>query len=191
MIEVDETVEQARRGSREAFSTLIRRYQGAVRGYVARYVRDRETVNDIAQDTFLAAHRQLGSYRNDAPFLPWLLGISRRLVVNHLRVQMRRRRHEAGGGVVALVARWHADALDTQRDPRDLERELAALRSCVEHLPGTSAGVVAAFYFEHKSTAEIGALLGRTEKAVRMLLLRVRGALRDCVHRRISLEEAS
>src|SRR5262245_43552482 len=88
-------IQKSLAGSTEAFSELVRLHQAAVRAYVARYVRSRDVVADIAQESFLSAHRGLGSYGGEAPFRLWLLGIARRAVADFLREELRRR--EQGG----------------------------------------------------------------------------------------------
>jgi RNA polymerase sigma-70 factor (ECF subfamily) len=182
---VSEMVERARAGSREAFSWLLRRFHGPVRGYLSRYLSDAETVNDVAQDTFFAVHKQLANYRGDAPFLTWVIAIGRRRLADQLRDDVRRTRRD-GNRFDLLMAASASDALASDESTRRaLERELAALEGCLGRLPPTSASVVDAFYFRHESAAQIGASLGRSEKAVRMLLLRVRGALRTCVGRQL------
>lgn len=46
----EELLEQSRRGSTQAFAGIVRQYQSCVRAYLARYVRDQDAVEDLAQD---------------------------------------------------------------------------------------------------------------------------------------------
>jgi RNA polymerase sigma factor (sigma-70 family) len=95
-------VEEARGGSAEAFSELVRVHHAPVRAYLARYVRDRETADDLAQETFLSAFRSLPTWRGDAPLRMWLLGIARNRALTHLRDEERRRsdrRHKKGRAI--------------------------------------------------------------------------------------------
>ena len=59
----EELLEQTRRGSSDAFSRLVRHYQSRVRGYLARFIRDQDVVEDLAQDTFVRAYRGIGEFR--------------------------------------------------------------------------------------------------------------------------------
>jgi DNA-directed RNA polymerase specialized sigma24 family protein len=70
----------------------------------------------------------------------------------------------------------------------DRDRELAALQRCLKELPGPTARIVSAHYFEARTAAAIADELGRTPSAVRMTLLRVRGALRACIEKRMTAE---
>jgi len=179
-------VEEARGGSAEAFSQLVRVHHAPVRAYLARYVRDRETADDLAQETFLGAFRSLPTWRGDAPLRMWLLGIARNRALTHLRDEERRRAH-AAESVDAIVA-----SLLTRRIENDVpavhERRLAALRSCMESLPAASAGVVDQYYFKGRTAAELAQESGRKESAIWMALMRARLALRACVEGKLATE---
>jgi RNA polymerase sigma-70 factor (ECF subfamily) len=55
------------------------------------YLVDRQSADDLTQETFLRAHRALGSFRGDAPVRSWLLTIARRVCAAELDARARRR----------------------------------------------------------------------------------------------------
>jgi len=67
---------EARAGSRLALSRLIDRHQQAVRAFLRRVAVDREDAEDLAQETFVTAWTQLGSWRGQSTVRAWLLGIA-------------------------------------------------------------------------------------------------------------------
>jgi len=74
---------------RAAFGELVRRHQSAVRRFLRHLAGgDAALADDLAQETFLQAHRSLARYRGDAAFATWLLGIAH----NHWRNARRRQR---------------------------------------------------------------------------------------------------
>lgn len=74
---------------RAAFGELVLRHQSAVRHFLRHLTRgDAALADDLAQDTFIQAHRSLARYRGDAAFATWLLGIAH----NHWRNARRRQR---------------------------------------------------------------------------------------------------
>jgi len=85
----------ARAGSREAFTNLLRIHQSRIRSYLGRFVRDRDVVDDLAQETFLSTYQSLSTYREEVPFRMWMLGIARHRVLRYLRELQRRRAHES------------------------------------------------------------------------------------------------
>jgi len=52
----------------EAFTELVRLHQAKIRAYIGRFLRDDELVDDLAQETFVAAFRGLSKFGHDAPF---------------------------------------------------------------------------------------------------------------------------
>src|SRR5437899_348867 len=92
--ETSKLVADVRSGSKEAFSHLVRLHQAKVRCYLGRFVRGADAVDDLAQETFIAAYRSIAAYRQDSSVAHWLLGIARNLALKHLRDDQRRRSHE-------------------------------------------------------------------------------------------------
>lgn len=77
---------------REAFGELVRRHQSAVRNFLRHLTRgDAALADDLAQETFLQAHRSLRRFRGEAGFSTWLLGIAH----NHWRNARRKQRDHA------------------------------------------------------------------------------------------------
>ena len=80
-------VDEAIAGSPDAFETLVRRYQTRVVSYVLAIVRDTGEAEDVAQETFIRAHRSLGRFRSESSFKTWLYTIA----TNTARTALERR----------------------------------------------------------------------------------------------------
>jgi len=74
----DDTLAQlATAGDTAAFGALVRVYQSKVRGFLRRLTRgDAALADDLAQETFLEAHRKVAQYRGEGSFGSWLCGIA-------------------------------------------------------------------------------------------------------------------
>ena len=173
--------------SAEAFGTLLREHQGRVRAYLRRYIADPASADDVAQETFLTAYRRLADRDPASPVELWLLGIARNRALRWLRDERRRRARETS--LASRLVDWSAERLDADGGRlEDREREVTALRQCLAGLPDHGSALIASFYYRRLSSAEIARREGRTESAVRMTLLRLRDALRQCVRLRIAGE---
>ncbi len=85
-------VEQCLGGRKDAFAGLVRRYQDAVYNLAYRWTGDRDAAADLAQETFIRAYRNLGSFRADRSFRNWVLAICANLARNRFRSEKRRQR---------------------------------------------------------------------------------------------------
>jgi len=179
-VDVQGLLDRAKTGAPEALGQLVELFQQPVRIYLARLVRRPDVVDDLAQEVFLTAFKSLADHAKGRPLLPWLLGIARHRALHHLRGESKRLQRE-GGNLDAVLTGWRLAEASSPSEPIDLPDELAALRACLDKLPARHRDVVRAYYFDDQTAVEIGGRLGRTPSGVRMLLLRVRSALAECL----------
>ncbi len=79
---------------RHAFSELVRRHQSAVRATLRRLTAGNHALaDDLAQDTFMLAYRNLKSFRQEARFPTWLY----RIATNAFLADARKRKEELLG----------------------------------------------------------------------------------------------
>ena len=73
----DVLIERIQAGDETAFDLLYTRYFPRVFSFVARRIANRADVEETVQEIFLAVFSSLGSYRREASFASWVLGIAR------------------------------------------------------------------------------------------------------------------
>lgn len=154
---------------RAAFGELVRRHQPMVRGFLRRMLGGApELADDLAQETFIKAHRGLRGFRGGAQFSSWLCAIA----ANELRAEWRRRERRAE----FLDEEPGADLADAS-DPaeaRDLAGALAALSE--------SQRAALVLCFEHGLThEEAAAALGCPLGTLKSHISRGRARLRALV----------
>lgn len=71
-----DVVAQVQGGDREAFGILVARYQKMVFSLAQRMTGSPEEAQDVVQNSFLNAFRQIGNFRGDASFKTWVYGIA-------------------------------------------------------------------------------------------------------------------
>lgn len=72
-----ELAREAAAGGDAAFAALVRLHQSKLRGFLLRMTRgDHALADDLAQDTFLEAHRKITGYRGEGSFAGWLYAIA-------------------------------------------------------------------------------------------------------------------
>jgi RNA polymerase sigma-70 factor, ECF subfamily len=72
-----ELVRRAQEGDGGALELLVRRHEGPVYRFLVSYMGDEDAAADVAQDTFVKAMSNLGTFRGDAAFRTWLMAIAR------------------------------------------------------------------------------------------------------------------
>tara|TARA_A100000164_G_scaffold369178_1_gene393356 strand:+ start:9100 stop:9687 length:588 start_codon:yes stop_codon:yes gene_type:complete len=74
-------------GNEGSLELLIRRHQQRIFNFIFSKVLDRETAEDIFQDTFIKVVKTLknGVYNEEGKFLPWVMRISHNLIIDHFR----------------------------------------------------------------------------------------------------------
>jgi RNA polymerase sigma-70 factor (ECF subfamily) len=174
-----ELLQRARRGDREAFGELVRRYQARLRSFLACYVESSHDVYDLAQEAFLDAFRSLDGFDVDKEFYPWLRGIARNRMLNFFRAR-RLRRSDGQAAVDDALAE-----LACQRDDEPGGDRLEALQSCLDGLEDTQRSLIRLRYADGVAVKDLAERFERNATAVSMQLLRLRAALMDCVDRKL------
>ncbi len=74
-------------GDEKALSTLIKRHESKIYGFIYSKISDRDISNDIFQDTFIKVIKTLktSSYNEEGKFLPWVMRIAHNLIIDHFR----------------------------------------------------------------------------------------------------------
>jgi RNA polymerase sigma-70 factor (ECF subfamily) len=183
-----ELVEAAQRGDRAAFTQLIQRHQQAVYGFLRARVIEPADAEDMTQEVFLRSYSARAKFVSGEMVRPWLMGIARNLLREHIRRYKRRKE----------VA-WTELCLDIddaqQKEPSPLDDYTSHLPDCMQGLGPSARDALDLYYRQHKRVVEIGDRLRRSEGAIKLLLFRARQALKFCLngklrstsHRHLSL----
>jgi RNA polymerase sigma-70 factor, ECF subfamily len=190
MEQEQDLVRRAQSRSADAFRELVRLHQAQVHSFLGRYLTRLDVVEDLAQETFLEAYRHLPTYRHESSFRVWLLSIAKNEALMHLRAERSRRMRETAS-FEATLSDWMADQMESDSSRlEDQDRRLVALEDCVKGLAPESATLVDGVYFKGRALADVARTSGRREGTVRMTLLRIRQALRECVEVKLAARRA-
>ena len=171
---------EARAARDELFADLVKEHQVSLRVFVRSLGVESGWVDDLAQDTFVVAYREMDSYDPDRDFGKWLRGIARNLVRNELRKQGRHRRilHES-------LSQHLLGLAENEKDREVDVTQLSALRDCVEQLPGRSRELVRSRYYEGWDATILADKFEMKAATVRQTLLRIRRQLYQCINQRV------
>ena len=165
----------AARADPSAFGAVYERYVGAIYRYCHVRLGDRLAAEDATSEVFLKALAGLSSFRGDG-FTAWLFRIAHNVVVDRYR----RPPIRAADLHPLLADGSAAEPLDPDPEPAEAivaADEAATLRSAIEQLPSDQRAVIE-LQLAGWSGSEIGAALGRSADAVKMIRFRAVAKLR-------------
>ncbi len=148
--------------------------QSRLRAYIVAALGSHSNASDVLQRTNMVLWKKAREFRPGAEFLPWALAVAKYEVLSFLR-DHQRDRHVFAEDVAMLMFDAAAERASEQGD------RLAALRVCLEKLPGRSRSLLWQRYNEDKSIKQISSVTGRSEDSVKSHLLRIRKKLELCI----------
>jgi RNA polymerase sigma-70 factor (ECF subfamily) len=166
---------RARAGSRSAFAVLVARYQDRIYRLALRMSRNPSDAEEIAQETFLLAHRGIHGFEGESRFGTWLYRIAVNLALMRRRAAKRRPvesleailPHLADRGVAATDDLVHRVALARR------------VRDALAQLDEPHRAAVVLRDLEELSAEDAATVLGITPEAVRQRAHRARLKLRE------------
>ena len=156
---------------RQAYGDLVRAHQGHVRAFLFRRTRNRELADDLAQETFLTAYRNLQQLKQSKQFRSWLLTIAHRCFLQTYRSQ---KSSQAGAGLQPLDEWGEGWPPDDAVDAAESLQSRTQLMSVLRPLrPQEQEAILLCLghEFSHQEAAEI---LGIAVGTVKSLVLRAR-----------------
>ena len=165
-------VERCRLGDRRAQAEIYKRYSKAMFNASLRITGDYAEAEDVLQESFLSAFRELHSYKGDSSFGSWL----KRIVINKSINCLRNRRLQ----LVTLGEQHDAaspEATDYGPESEEVHWRADVLRRCVQDLPDGYRVVLSLYLLEGYDHAEIAGILGITESTSKSQYSRARKKL--------------
>lgn len=170
--------------NKDLFEILIREHQQGLTAFLRSLARDSQTVDDLFQETMLAAWKRLDNYDKTRPFGPWLRGIAAKIALAERRKAAKRFMPFDEETLERLEECW----LQVQRQPGDIfEEKLDALRHCLSALPDHYRQALEARYQDGLAGEELAARLQIGLENLKKRLQRGLKMVLDCVKPRIAL----
>ena len=164
-------IDRAKRGDKEAFTTLVLQLGDRLYSVAYRILRDAGRAEDAVQQTFLIAWRELPTLRDESRLEAWLY----RLLVNACYAEIRHtRRWQPGLRLVQLEVPSEDDAQLSVANRDELERAF-------RRLSGEQRAVLVLHHYVGLSGAEIGTALGLSPGTVRSRLHYARQLMRAAI----------
>ena len=165
---------RASQGDRDAFGQLYERYVERIFNYVYYRTGNVHDAEDLTARVFQRAMNHIKNYTDrGVPFSAWLYRIAHNLVANWHRDRSRKQEIPLDDLPILQTKGDHPEKNLVRSQEQD------ALLRMIRKLPGERQNLLILKFVENMSNAEIGAIMGRSEGAVKSLYHRTLLALRD------------
>jgi RNA polymerase sigma-70 factor (ECF subfamily) len=188
-----EVVVKAKNGSRSAVEKLVDRYEGSIFRVAQKITSNREDSEEVVQDVFLKAFRNLANFRGDSRFYTWLV----RIAINESLMKVRGRRpqnvsiNDGSEDEERTVLHEPADAGPNPEEQYSHEELRRILFMAVAELGPRCRMVFQLHEFEGLTTEETAQSLNLSLSAVKTRLRRARLHLRESLNDHFTSMKAS
>jgi len=182
-ISIDDCLRRVLQGEKEFFEAVVRQFERPLRAWLAVQSPPGVDVDEIAQQTFIAAYTRLEEYEPGTNFAAWLFTIAR----YQLKTETTRLRR-----IADYHSRYAPDLLQRELDRHDDEPpemwlvRVESLQKCLESLGDSLRQYVNWRYREEIPLEEMARRSNRSVTAVKKQLWQIRQKLQQCVEKRIS-----
>lgn len=166
-------IQQVLAGNNECYRPLVEKYRAQVYHLAHTLLGNGAEAQDIAQDAFLTAFRELKTLRNAEKFRPWLFGITRNLCRQTLK-----KRKSAPEYLDDLPEREKPNVVMVRPSDSSGADMLDALRAHLDNLPEKYRVLLCLKYLEDYSYTDIAEMLDLSVDLVRSRLFEGRRMLR-------------
>ncbi|EDY85288.1 RNA polymerase sigma factor, sigma-70 family [Verrucomicrobiia bacterium DG1235] len=153
---------------RAGFAALVEEHQDKLRNFLFRYTRNRQDAEDLTQDTFVKAYRNIHRYDSKYSFSTWLYTIARRTAYNHFR----------DSKPTESLEYDIASSSDTPDVEASREDEKNWVWEAAKNLKPDFREALSLKYVDDLSIEEISRVMGKSQTNVKIILFRARNHLK-------------
>ena len=157
-------------GETNLFSFFLERYSRTIHGLIVRIIPSKEDAEELTQDTFLKAFRKLDTFKGDCSFSTWLF----RIAYNTAISATRKRKIVFPLINESMLESVTDELMDTVFEDDVTDERLQKLEQAITKLTVEEKTLIALYYTEEKSVAEIAFMLEQTNDNVKIKLFRTR-----------------
>ena len=162
-------IDRCRQGDREAHYQLYKLYARSMYNIGYRIVQSEEEAEDVLQEAFISAFRNLDLYRGDASFGSWL----KRIVVNKAINELKKRKTER------FTENENFDVAEEVWADDEFPFSVQQVKNAIERLPDGYRSVLSLYLLEGYDHSEIAEILGITESTSKSQFNRSKKKLRE------------
>lgn len=174
----DFLIDRCKKKEGNAYKELYNLYSKAMFNISMRIINKRDEAEDILQESFLKAFRDMSRFENSAAFGGWL----RRVVINHSLDVVKKQK-------LNFVLFDDTDYIDPEESEEEISYDAATITECVRELPQGYRVILTLFLFEEYSHKEIAKMLNISEGTSKSQYNRARKKLTKLIKQKTFIHE--
>ncbi len=180
-----ELVREVLAGSETAFRPLLDRHLQGVHRFAYSYLKDRDVADDIAQETFVRAWKNLRKFDQERNFRTWIFAIAKNAALDHLKKKRAIRFSEIGEeeGVLDAFLAPFVDEGETSEEAYERAAAITGLARAMDELPPIYRAVLGMRSRDNLKFREIAEMLGEPVDTVKSKYRRGLALLRQAAER--------
>ncbi|QDT23811.1 sigma-70 family RNA polymerase sigma factor [Gimesia chilikensis] len=161
------------------FFQLLLQHQGPLHAYVLSLVGNTTDARDLLQDINQCLLEKRDTFTTDSNFLAWSRKVAFYKIQSYWRDKHRNRLLFDDELLNSM-----SETIDSLPDLYN--EQIEALKSCINHLPADKQTMMQQRYGQFMPLKQIADYWGKSEKAISVMLLRIRLRLQDCIQKTLS-----
>ena len=171
----------------EKFVRALTESQTAIRGYCQASLGHGDEAKEAHQRTNIVLWKKCGDWNENTEFVHWAIGVAKFQVLGVIRDRTREReRYVFDSDVVELMA----DESQETAKAASSSDEMEALKACLAQLSEKNREILSAYYAQGCSMQEVADRFDKGLSAVKVMLLRLRRKLGDCIEQKMARGDA-
>jgi RNA polymerase sigma-70 factor, ECF subfamily len=175
----NELVEIIRKKDQERYSEIVDRYQTKLFVYIYRLIGNKEEAEDLLQDVFVKAYKNLNSYDTSRKFSSWIYRIAHNEAVNFIK-RKSLKRFISFDAITSTKDKLDTSSEEEGADKAWLRKEVSKeVSDAMKKLPFKYNQVLTLRYYSDQSYEEIAEILGKPVNTVGTLINRAKKKLSE------------
>lgn len=175
----NDLVKLIQKGDTDLYSYIIERYQGKLFAYLYRLIGGREEAEDLLQDVFIKAFKNLRSYDTDRKFSSWIYRIAHNEAVNYIK-RKSLKRFISWEDITSTKDKLAGNSTEDGVDKEWMRQEsIQEVDKAIDRLPAKYKQVLLLRYYSEKSYEEISEILLKPVNTVGTLINRAKKKLAE------------
>jgi len=183
---IDQLIEDAKKGSQTAFTALLDIYWSEVYYFILKRTENESDTEDITIETFAKAFDKIDSYNNKFSFNTWLITIAKNVHIDLIRRRKSSEFINNLGENEEFLFNNIPDDEDSLEDQLIFEQNLATLKHCIKQLKPHYQQIIQLRYFQERSYNEIAEIINEPLNNVKIKILRAKKLLTELIQKKES-----